>query len=234
MLSSWSATLSAKGLSSGTVQGITFPRTVRKFSSASYSHVIMFCTCLTVKFLFYQPQVKDALPPMPKKQFLAMLEGPPGKTSDEYIGSPYRTLPPIGSAPLSGRRSKSTTPRKLSTAPGLTETTPRDSVRPQYERTNSMPPEMPGSSQYRSDLSTRQTVKTDGQATVGESVGTADGRGQPRADRQINSEDGFFMTQVRLFNFLRFVPLAFLIFEVSALRMVGFFKHEFLAHNFSG
>lgn len=45
MLSSWSATLSAKGLSSGTVQGITFPRTVRKFSSASYSHVIMFCIC---------------------------------------------------------------------------------------------------------------------------------------------------------------------------------------------
>lgn len=97
-----------------------------------------------------------------------------------------------------------------------------------------MPPEMPGSSQYRSDLSTRQTVKTDGQATVGESVGTADGRGQPRADRQINSEDGFFMTQVRLFNFLRFVPLAFLIFEVPALRIVGFFKHEFLADNFSG
>ena len=178
--------------------------------------------------------MKDALPPMPKKQFLAMLEGPPTKTSDEYIGSPYRTLPPIGSAPPTGRRSKSTTPRKLSTAPGLTETTARDNVRPQYERTNSMPPEMPGSSQYRSDLSTRQTVKTDGQATVGESVSTADGRGQPRADRQINSEDGFFMTQVRLFNFLRFVPLAFLIFEVSALRMVGFFKHKFLADNFSG
>lgn len=51
-------------------------------------------------------------------------------------------------------------------------------------------------------------MKTDGQATVGESVCTAEGRGQPRADRQINSEDGFFMTQVRLFNFLRFVPLA--------------------------
>ena len=77
-------------------------------------------------------------------------------------------------------------------------------------------------------------MKTDGHATVGESVGTADGRGQPRADRQINSEDGFFMTQVRLFNFLRFVPLAFLIFEVPALHMVGFFKHEFLVDNFSG
>ena len=70
-------------------------------------------------------------------------------------------------------------------------------------------------------------MKTDGQATVGESVSTADGRGQPRADRQINSEDGFFMTQVRLFNFLRFVPLAFLIFEVSALRMVGFSNMNF-------
>ena len=51
MLSSWSATLSAKGLSSGTVQGITFPRTVRKFSSASYSRVIMFYICMTVEFI---------------------------------------------------------------------------------------------------------------------------------------------------------------------------------------
>ena len=51
MLSSCSATLSAKGLSSGTVQGITFPRTVRKFSSASYSRVIMFSICMTVKFI---------------------------------------------------------------------------------------------------------------------------------------------------------------------------------------
>ena len=40
-------------------------------------------------------------------------------------------------------------------------------------------------------------MKTDGQATVCESVGTVDGRGQPRAGRQLNSEDGFFMTQVR-------------------------------------
>ena len=72
---------------------------------------------------------------------------------------------------------------------------------------------MTESAQYRSGLSTRQTAKTDGEATVGESVGTADGRGQPRADgrgqthadRQRNSEDGFFMTQVGTF-----LPLPFI------------------------
>ena len=49
---------------------------------------------------------------------------------------------------------------------------------------------------------------TDGETTAGESVGTGDRRGQPRADgrgrtraeRQVNSEDGFFMTQVRIFS----------------------------------
>ena len=53
MFSSWSATLSAKVLSSGTVQGITVPRTVRKFSSVSYSHDIMFSICWTVKFILF-------------------------------------------------------------------------------------------------------------------------------------------------------------------------------------
>lgn len=141
-------------------------------------------------------KVKDTLPPMPKKQNLAMLEGPPEQKSTAYVGPPYSTLPPIGSAPPTGRQSKSTTPRKLSTAPGLAETTTRDGERPQYSRTNSRPPEMSGSVKYRSGLSTRQTVKTDGEATIEEGIGTGDGRGQPRADRQLNSEDGFFMTQL--------------------------------------
>jgi len=149
-------------------------------------------------------KVKDILPPMPKKQNLAMLEGPPEQETTAYIGPPYRTLPPIGSAPPTGRQPKSTTPRKLSTATGMAETTARDGERPSYSRSNSMPPEMPESAQYCSVPSTRQTVKTDGEVTVIESVGTADGRdqpsadgrGQPRADRQLNSEDGFFMTQV--------------------------------------
>lgn len=130
---------------------------------------------------------------MPKKQNLAMLEGPPEQRSTVYVGPPYQTLPPIGSAPPIGRQLKSTLPRKLSTAPGSSETAPKDGERPQYGRTNSTPPEVPHD---RSGPSTRQTVKTDGQETVGESVGTVDRRGQPRAGKQLNSEDGFFMTQV--------------------------------------
>ena len=143
---------------------------------------------------------------MPKKQNLAMLEGPPEQKTTAYIGPPYRTLPPIGSTPPTGRQPKSSTPRKLSTAPGMAKTTAHDGERPSYSRSNSMPPEMSESAQYRSVPSTRQTVKTDGEVTVIESVGSADGRdqpraggrGQPRADRQLNSEDGFFMTQVRI------------------------------------
>lgn len=168
------------------------------------------CDNCLFNFLFVKPKVKDTLPPMPKKQNLAMLEGPPEQQSTAYIGPPYRTLPPIGSAPSTGRQPKATTPRKLSTAPGMAEVTPRDGERPPFSRTNSTPPEMTGSAQYRSGLSTRQTAKTDGEVTIGESVGTADGRGQPRADgrgqpradRQLNSEDGFFMTQVRTLKFL--------------------------------
>ena len=80
----------------------------------------------------------------------------------------------------------------------MAKTTAHDGERPSYSRSNSMPPEMSESAQYRSVPSTRQTVKTDGEVTVIESVGSADGRDQPRADRQLNSEDGFFMTQVRI------------------------------------
>ena len=133
---------------------------------------------------------------MPKKQNLAMLEAPPEPKSIAYVGPPYKTLPPIGSAPSMGRQRQSTTPRKLSTAPGATEKTPRD-VRPPFDRTNSMPPEFSESVQYQSGHTTRQTVETDGEATVGDSVGTADGRHQPRAGERLNTDDGFFMTQVR-------------------------------------
>ena len=133
---------------------------------------------------------------MPKKQNLAMLEAPPDPKSIAYVGQPYKTLPPIGSAPPTGRQRQSTTPRKLSTAPGATEKTPRDD-RPLFDRTNSMPPEFPESEQYQSGHTTRQTVKTDGEATVSESVGTADGRHQPRIDERLDTDDKFFMTQVR-------------------------------------
>jgi len=148
-------------------------------------------------FLFYKQKVKDTLPPMPKKQNLAMLEAPPDPKSIAYVGPSYKTLPPIGSAPPTGRQRQSTTPRKLYTAPGATEKTPRDD-RPPFDRTNSMPPEFPESEQYQSGHTTRQTVKTDGEATVSESVGTADGRYQPRTDGGLNTDDRFFMTQVRL------------------------------------
>lgn len=133
---------------------------------------------------------------MPKKQNLAMLEAPPEPKSIAYVGPPYKTLPPIGSAPPMGRQRQSTTPRKLSTAPGAAEKTPRDE-RPPFDRTNSMPAGFPESMQYQSGHTTRQTVKTDGEATVGESVGTADGRHQPHADERLNTDDRFFMTQVR-------------------------------------
>jgi len=138
---------------------------------------------------------------MPKKQNLAMLEAPPEPKSIAYVGPPYKTLPPIGSAPPTGRKRQSTTPRKLYTAPCATEETPRDE-RPPFDRTNSMPPdEFSESAHYQSGHTTRQTVKTDGEATVGESVGTADGRHQPRADERLNTDDGFFMTQVRHISF---------------------------------
>jgi len=138
---------------------------------------------------------------MPKKQNLAMLEAPPEPKSIAYVGPPYKTLPPIGSAPPTGRQRQSTTPRKLYTAPCATEKTPRDE-RPPFDRTNSMPPdEFSESAQYQSGHTTRQTMKTDGEATVGESVGTADGRHQPRADERLNTDDGFFMTQVRHISF---------------------------------
>lgn len=160
----------------------------------------------SIRFLFFKPKVKDTLPPMPKKQNLAMLEAPPEQKSTAYIGAPFRTLPPIGSAPPTGRQPIATTPRKLYTAPGMAETAPKGGDRPPFNRTNSTPPEVP---QYKSVPSTRETVITDGEATAGESVGTGDRRGQPRADgrgrtraeRQVNSEDGFFMTQVRIFSF---------------------------------
>ena len=145
--------------------------------------------------LVHKPKVKDTLPPMPKKQNLAMLEAPPEPKSVAYVGSPYKTLPPIGSAPPTGRQRQSTTPRKLSTAPGVTETAP-GGERPPYSRANSVPPEFTESAQYQSGHTPRQTVKTDGEATAGESVGTADGRRQPRAGERLNTDDGFFMTQV--------------------------------------
>lgn len=150
---------------------------------------------LLIYVLFHKPKVKDTLPPMPKKQNLAMLEAPPETKSTAYVGPPYKTLPPIGSAPPTGRQRQSTTPRKLSTAPGITETEPRGD-RPSFSRTNSMPPEFPESVHYQSGHTTRQTVKTDGEATVGESVGIDDGRHQPRAGERLNTDDGFFMTQV--------------------------------------
>ena len=133
---------------------------------------------------------------MPKKQNLAMLEAPSEPKSIAYVGPPYKTLPPIGSAPPMGRQRQTTTTRKLSTAPGLAETAPRGD-RPPYTRTNSTPPEFSESARYQSGHTTRQTVKTEGEATISESVGTADGRYQPRAEKRLNSEDGFFMTQVR-------------------------------------
>lgn len=84
-----------------------------------------------------------------------------------------------------------------------------------------MPPEFSESAQYQSGHTTRQTVKTDGEVTVGESVGTADGRHQPRADERLNSDDGFFMTQVRhiFFFFLFFFPYFFFSFKVYACIM---------------
>ena len=161
--------------------------------------------------------MKDTLPPMPKKQNLAMLEAPPEPKSIAYVGPPYKTLPPIGSAPPTGRQRQPTTPRKLSTAPGATEKTPRDE-RPPFDRTYSMPPEFPESVQYQSGHTTRQTVKTDGEATVGESVGTADGRHQPHADEQLHADDRFFMTQVRHLFFSLLFP-SFL-FEEKAFACV--------------
>lgn len=68
-----------------------------------------------------------------------------------------------------------------------------------YNRTNSTPPEFTDSAHIQSGHTTRQTVKTEGEATVGDSVGTADSRHQPRADERLNTDDGFFMTQVRHF-----------------------------------
>ena len=47
-------------------------------------------------------------------------------------------------------------------------------------------------------------MKTEGEATASESLGTADGRNQPRAEKHLNSEDGFFMTQVRNFSLLNY------------------------------
>ena len=135
---------------------------------------------------------------MPKKQNLAMLEAPPEPKSTAYVGPPYKTLPPIGSAPPTGRQRETSTPRKLSTAPGLADTTPRGD-RPSFSRANTTPLEFPESAVYQSGHTTRQTIKTEGEATISESLGTADGRHQPRAEKQLNSEDGFFMTQVRNF-----------------------------------
>lgn len=150
---------------------------------------------------------------MPKKQNLAMLEAPPDPKSIAYVGPLYKTLPPIGSAPPTGRQRQCTTPRRLSTAPGATEKTPRDG-RPPFDRTSSMPPDFSESAQYQSGHTTRQTVKTDGEATVSESVGTADGRHQPRSDKRLDTDDRFFMTQVR---HVFFSNVSFLSFFVSFL-----------------
>lgn len=147
----------------------------------------------TVNLVNTPRKVKDTLPPMPKKQNFAMLEGPSIQKPAALMGSHHKTLPPIVSAPVTGRQRESATPRKLSTAPGMAETTLKESERPYYGRTNSTPP---GLQQFLSGPSTRQTVKTEGEVTFEESIGTENGRGQQRADRQINSEDGFFMTQV--------------------------------------
>ena len=138
-------------------------------------------------------KVNDTLPPMPKKQNMAMLEGPPLQTPTASMAPHYKTLPPIGSAPPIGRQPVFTTPRKLATAPGMAETILRDTEKTRYSRTRSTPPGIP---EYGSGPSTRQTVKTEGEVTVGESIGTTIGRGQPRAEGQLNTEDGFFMTQV--------------------------------------
>ena len=138
-------------------------------------------------------KVNDALPPMPKKQNMAMLEGPPLQKPTASMTPHYKTLPPIGSAPPIGRQPVFTTPRKLATAPGMAETILRDTEQTRYSRTRSTPPGIP---EYGSGPSTRQTVKTEGEVTVGESIGTTIGRGQPRAEGQVNTEDGFFMTQV--------------------------------------
>lgn len=138
-------------------------------------------------------KVNDTLPPMPKKQNMAMLEGPPLQKPTATMAPHYKTLPPIGSAPPIGRQPVFTTPRKLATAPGMAETILRDTEQTRYSRTRSTPPGIP---EYGSGPSTRQTVKTEGEVTVGESIGTIIGRGQPRAEGQLNTEDGFFMTQL--------------------------------------
>ena len=137
---------------------------------------------------------------MPKKQNLAMLEAPPEPKSTAHVGPPYKTLPPIGSAPPTGRQRDTATPRKLSTAPGLADTTLRGD-RPSFSRSNTTPLEFPESAAYQSGHTTRQTMKTEGDASASESLETADGRHQPRAEKHLNSEDGFFMTQVRNFAF---------------------------------
>ncbi|XP_015749297.1 PREDICTED: X-ray radiation resistance-associated protein 1-like [Acropora digitifera] len=138
-------------------------------------------------------KVNDTLPPMPKKQNMAMLEGPPLQKPTASMAPHYKTLPPIGSAPPIGRQPVFTTPRKLATAPGMAETILRETEQTRYSRTRSTPPGIP---EYGSGPSTRQTVKTEGEVTLGESIGTTIGRGQPRAEGQVNTEDGFFMTQL--------------------------------------
>ena len=127
---------------------------------------------------------------MPKKQNLAMLEGPPLK------GPAYRTLPPIGSAPPTGRRhQKDATPRKLATAPGIGHTTPRPKdVSDGSDPANRAPPT---EQQYQSVRSTRQTARTEGEVTNFENVETEGDRQQPLVEGQINPDDGFFMTQVQ-------------------------------------
>ena len=148
-------------------------------------------------FQFTTLQVSEALPPMPRKRNHFMLEGPPKQESIAYVGPCAKPLPPITSAPPSHRHQQVVTPRQLYTAPAKTETLWRGNSLSQH-RARSTPLDKTDYS-FGPPGMTRESTHTEGEATTAETVDAMDTRQQAQADElKKKSDDGFFMTQVRL------------------------------------
>ncbi|XP_032226924.2 X-ray radiation resistance-associated protein 1 [Nematostella vectensis] len=133
-------------------------------------------------------KVHEALPAVPRKRNLLMLEGPPKPDAIAYVGPHPRPLPPISAPAGLGRDSEPATPRNLSTAPAKSSNTPWRVP----SRSHSVTPK----SQYNEDV--REDVRSSGEPTQLPGVGEDDSRQhrQAQAARQTQMDEGFFMTQV--------------------------------------
>lgn len=131
-------------------------------------------------FLF---QVSDALPPVPRKRDILMLESPSKPLPISFVGPHSRPLPPI-SAPTGERTNHVLSPRQTNTAPSKTRTKSRN-------RSRSVPP-VP-LDEPRPEKEQEEETRTTAQTTS--NVDTASTREQQQA-RTDDTDEGFFLTQV--------------------------------------